>query len=69
MYSRHRHRYESPSKPADIKLTLAKVVGAFSVYFVITVELTIWMLVSFAAVVYVAPPFVLPGLIVAIVGT
>ncbi|KAG6371568.1 ABC transporter type 1, transmembrane domain-containing protein [Boletus reticuloceps] len=47
---------------------IGAVDGAFSVHLAILVELTIAMLVSLAAVVYLAPLFILPGLIIAIIG-
>ncbi|KAF8139844.1 hypothetical protein EV363DRAFT_1444330 [Boletus edulis] len=47
---------------------IGAVDGAFSVHLAILVELTIAMLVSLAAVVYLAPLFLLPGLIIAIMG-
>ncbi|KAH0838658.1 P-loop containing nucleoside triphosphate hydrolase protein [Lanmaoa asiatica] len=47
---------------------IGAVDGTFPMSLFNLVELTITMLVKFAAVVYLAPPFALPGLIVAIVG-
>lgn len=67
MYSGHRHRYETAPVLATVQLTRV-VDGPFPSNLTILVELTITMLVKLAAVVYLAPPFALPGLIVAIVG-
>ncbi|KAF8557389.1 P-loop containing nucleoside triphosphate hydrolase protein [Imleria badia] len=47
---------------------IATVDGVFPTHLATLVELTFAMLVKLAAVVYLAPPFALPGLIVAIVG-
>ncbi|KAF8446361.1 hypothetical protein L210DRAFT_3642588 [Boletus edulis BED1] len=47
---------------------IGAVDGAFSVHLATLVELTIAMLASLAAVVYLAPLFILPSLIIAIMG-